>query len=298
MSSQHRLWRGKTGGGAFGQMWLFFILSFVPVCLLYPFLYVSIPFYILFRRKDYRTMKRYFMLRHHYSEKAARKAVWRNFFIFGEVVIDKFAFMVDNIQQFSIDIDHDNEFWKILQKPQGVFVLSAHVGNFELAGHCLQQNKKRLNYVAYGGESVTFQHQRERSSLKTKVNLISVTPDISHLFAIKQAADNGEMLAIPCDRLLGSTRKITVDFLGAPADFPFGTFRIACQLQVQVCAIFVMKIKGTHYHAYVRPLTIHNDLPALEQAKDLANQYVAELEKIVRQYPEQWFNFFPFWLEN
>ena len=298
MSDEHRLWKGKTGGGTFGQLWLFFLLSFVPVRALYPFLYVAIPFYILFRRKDYHAMKRYFMLRHHYSEKAAGKAVWRNFFTFGQVVIDKFAFMVDNTHQFTVDIDHEDAFWQMLNNPKSLFVLSAHIGNFELAGHCLQQNKKRLNYVAYGGESATFQHQRVRSSQKTKVNLISVLPDMSHLFGIKQAADEGEILAIPCDRVLGSPRKMTFDFLGAPADFPMGTFRIACQLETQLCALYVMKIKGTHYHAYVFPLTVNSTLPILERVRDVAQQYVTTLETMVRQYPEQWFNYFPFWIDN
>lgn len=295
MAEQKRQWKGKTGGGAFGQWFLFKMLSCIPVRVMYYGMYIALPFYALFDPKSFKNTKKYFIDHHHYTPKQARRAAWRNYKLFGQVVMDKFAFMAQSTSQFRIDVINREHFDELLQSDKGIFVLSGHVGNFELAGHCLKQDQKMVNYVAYSGESATFKRHRQQSSENKNINIIPVLPDMSHLFTIKEVIDNGEIVAIPCDRLWGSNRKMTFDFLGAPADFPLGTFRVACQLEAQVCALFVMKVKDTHYRAYVMPMTIDKNLPAKEQPKDLAEQYVRQLEKILQEYPDQWFNYYPFW---
>ena len=85
------------------------------------------------------------------------------------------------------------------------------------------------------------------------VNLIPVSTDMSHLFAIKKAIEEGEIVSISCDRLWGST-KIYSQFLNGEAHFPIGTFRFAAQLEAPVLTMFVMKEKGLHYRAYLKSL--------------------------------------------
>ena len=60
-----------------------------------------------------------------------------------------------------------------------------------------------------------------------------------------------------------------------------------------------MKEKSNHYHFYATPL--HTPAPSGkrdEREKEilaLCKAYIVETEKIVNQYPLQWFNYYDFW---
>ena len=45
----------------------------------------------------------------------------------------------------------------------------------------------------------------------------------------------------------------------------------------------------------VTPLPYDKQAPRKEQIDELAEGYVRELERIIRLYPTQWYNYFDFW---
>ena len=64
-------------------------------------------------------------------------------------------------------------------------------------------------------------------------------------------------------------------------------------------AIFVMKTGWNSYHVDVNDLSLTKEergtLKRREQMERLAERYVAALEKNVKRFPEQWFNYYEFW---
>lgn len=291
-----RQWSGKTGGGSFGQKFLFGILKRVRVSFLYPILYVVTPFYWIFGTQGRKSTMMYFQHRLGQSKLHAIRSSLHNHLIFGKIVLDKFALLAGNVEQFKVTVDNVEIFNKAIEQPNGFFVVSAHVGNFELAGHCLKQDKKNLNGIIYGGESEAMKQRRSDAFKKSRLNLIPVTNDMSHLFAIKEAIDKGEIVTIPCDRLFGSPKSYTCSLLNKETQFPIGTFRLAAQLDAPVFAIFIMKEKHLHYHGFVKQLMpLENEKASVKKAEHLGKQYVAELETILKHYPEQWFNYYDFW---
>ncbi|MBR4689109.1 MAG: lipid A biosynthesis (KDO)2-(lauroyl)-lipid IVA acyltransferase [Bacteroidales bacterium] len=298
MAPANRQWKGRTGGGAFGQKYLFWILSHVRVTCIYPVLYVVIPFYMFFGRKAYKAVYCYFRRRFGKNWWQAFWSTYRSHLCFGRVVLDKFAVLAGNTKQFNITIDNFEEFNRAMDKPEGIIVVSAHIGNFELAGICMPQDKKNMNGLVYGGETREMQRHRAESFKKSHLNLIPVSDDMSHLFAIKNALDRGEIVTIPCDRLLGSPKSYQCEFLGKDAKFPIGTFRLAAQMEVPVYCIFILKGNGLSYHGYVSKLQpLENEKASVKKAEHYGRQYVSLLESIVKKYPEQWFNYFDFWNE-
>ena len=292
-------WEGKTGGGKFGQNFLFAVLRSVPVRVMYIALYLVTPFYVLFDFKSRKNVYRYYRLRQGFS---AWKSFWRvfaNYLVFGKVVLDKFAIMAENTRQYKIvEVENIEHFDRLLNSESGFVLASAHVGNFELVGHCLLQDKKRVNGIIFGGESSQMRQQREKSSEHSNINLIPVTDSISHVFAVKEALENGEIVTELCDRMFGSEKGFAVPFFGKEAMFPAGTFRMAVQLGIPMLALFIMKDGGTRYRGFLYPITVDSSLPAREQANQLARQFAEKMEAVLRRYPNQWFNYFDFWKIN
>ena len=56
-----------------------------------------------------------------------------------------------------------------------------------------------------------------------------------------------------------------------------------------------MKIAANRYKIVVTPLPYDKQAPRKEQIDELAEGYVRELERIIRLYPTQWYNYFDFW---
>lgn len=293
---ENKDWKGKTGGGWFGQNFLLLFLSKVRVVWLYPVLYFVIPFYLLFARKGREAIYSYFHDRLHYSKWRAFVATCRNHILFGKVVLDKFAILAGYASQFKVEMQGDDVIHDLLANESGFIIASAHFGNLEMAGLSIHQDKKRINGIIFGGERAEFQKQRDSAFGKMNINLIPVSEDMSHLFAIKNALEGGEVVTIPCDRFLGGNKKVSLDFLGGEADFPVGTFRLAAQLNVPVASLFIVKISHSRYYGFAKLLTPSPEISnSVAQAEHLTRQFAHELEGMVRRYPLQWFNFYKFW---
>lgn len=288
-------WEGKTGGGRIGKAFLLWFLRKVNVRVLYPILYLVIPFYLIFARKGYNAIYSFFRDRFQFPWWKAFYHTYRNHLIFGKIVIDKFALLAGNDSQFSITIDGDDSVESYFGGEEGFIMAGAHIGNPEIGGMGIKDKKKNVNSIIFGGEDANFQSQRDKAFGAAQIKLIPVMSDMSHIFAIKGAIEKGEIVMVACDRMMGSQKSYSLPFLGEEALFPAGMFRIAGQLRSKMIAYFVMKEKGQNYKIYFRSLTFPQDGSPTQIANTLAQSYVNELENIVRKYPDQWFNFYSFW---
>ena len=124
---------------------------------------------------------------------------------------------------------------------------------------------------------------------------VEVKEDMSHLFLVNEAIDNNEIVSMPADRIVGSTKAVTSCFLGAPARFPIGPLSVATMKGLDVLAVNVVKVASKRYKVVATTLSYDKDTLRKEQMQELSDSYVAELERIVRRYPSQWFNFYDFW---
>jgi predicted LPLAT superfamily acyltransferase len=298
MKQQTRQWKGKTGGGRFGQKSLFFMLRFMNAFLFYPILFVVVPFYMLFGRKGYKSIMWYFKQCHGFSTGKAFYYTFRNHLIFGEVVLDKFSVLAGNSKHYTMEITGKSSFDELLAKNTGFIVVSSHIGNFEMGGLFFPQTKRQLYALIYGGEAEEMQQARIQAMKNVGIHAISVSEDMSHLFTLKQALENGDILIVPCDRIHGSTKRVKCNFLGKDAYFPLGPFLLAEQLKVQMVALFMMKDTRKKYHAYILPVEIDSaksEGAHWKKAELLACKFVENCERIIRKYPLQWFNFYDFW---
>jgi predicted LPLAT superfamily acyltransferase len=301
MTQQPRQWKGKTGGGRAGQKSLFFMLRFVNVFLFYPILFAVIPFYMLFGRKGYKAIMWYFKQCHGLSTWKAFCQTFRNHLIFGQVVLDKFSVLAGNQNHYTIEVTDKSNIEELMEGNTGFIIMSSHIGNFEMGGFFFKQTKKQLYALVYDGESAEMQQARIQAMKNVGIHIISVNRDMSHLFILKEALENGDMVIVPCDRMYGSNRSIKCHFLGKEAYFPMGPFLLAAQMNVPVLSLFMMKDTWKKYHAHVLPVEIdyaESNAVAIRKAKLLAYQFVENCEQIIRKYPQQWFNFYDFWKIN
>ena len=297
MRGKEREWEGVTGGTTLGQKAMKITFSVVNVRVGYVILAFVVPFYMLFRRKGYLSIYRYFRWQHGYSPLKSFFYTYRNHFVFGQAMLDRFAVYAGQ-KNFKIDSPDNDLFISMLENPHGCIVAGAHVGNPELCGYLLRQQKKRINCLIYGGEAQEVQKNRTKILERNNIRTIPVSEDMSHIFLINEALKDGEMVSMPCDRTFGSSKSVECDFLNGKADFPIGAFVLARQFDVPVLAMFALKTKTSQYRIRIVRISVPAERSKREQTESMTRTFAHELECIVKKYPEQWFNFYNFWKDE
>lgn len=283
----------KTYGNSWMHKWLVRILRLTPVRVMYAFSAVFIVPVCLIVNPAQKIIYHYFRDRWQMTWWQAAIATYRNFYMFAQVVIDKFAMYAG--KKFHIDIEGFDFFQRLADKEEGFMQLSAHIGNYEIAGYTLRAEQKRFNALVFGGEKASVMENRNRLFASKNIRMIPVCDDMTHLFLINEALANGEIVSMPADRLIGSTKSITQSLLGKKATFPAGPFTVATMRGLDVLAVNVMKTAPKRYKIHVKPLFYDKTATRKEQIQQLASSYVSELERMLKMYPIQWYNYFPFW---
>lgn len=280
-------WTGRTDGTSWMLNVLIRILRHTDQRFGYFLMAFTIPYYLIFglgTRDMYRFYRRF-----GFSRLKSALSVVRTQFTFGQIVIDKFAAYAG--RKFNVYVEGKDVFDALATGEKGFVQLSSHVGCYEMAGYFINVEHKTMNALVYAGESPVVMQNRKQMMSANNINMILVGNDFNHIIEINAALDRGEVVSIPADRIFGSQKSLTAQFLGHEAHFPLGPFKVAKRKGVPVTAVFVMKLSWNTYRVKIVQISyVQNDTE-----QQLAQRFANELEAIVRQYPWQWFNFFDFW---
>lgn len=179
---------------------------------------------------------------------------------------------------------------EVLADLAGAFVcLTAHVGNWELAGRLLAcRARRRTHVVVADGEAAALAPWVRRSGDGVRfVPRCHATVGVGLVAALRR----GEVVAVQGDRALGGRGDRPVPFLGQPAPFPLGPFLLARAAGVPIVPAFCLLDRDLRYE--VRLL---EPLPVADGGEEAALRvWVGALEALVRERPTQWFNFFDLW---
>lgn len=286
---------GVTKGRGFGQWFIDLIFRFFSLKVAYFFMYMIMPFYYLFGAKQRRGINNYFVKAHGLTKKQARKNTWKVFVNFSKQMLDRFSFFSGRDFGFEFEKDGVELFDKFLAENKGFMLLGSHVGSFELCGYVLKQDKRKIYTMIFGGE--TKKMSKSRSSIWEKNNIVpvAVSEDLSHLFTINQALEEANIVSMPADRIFGSEKKYTCNFLKTKADFPYGAFSLSILKQAKPLAVFVFREDYKKYKIIVREVSYNQELTnKKEKINSLAESYVHILEEMVQKYPCHWFNFYDY----
>lgn len=290
---EHSKWKGTTGGTPWMQRSLVHILGAIDQRVVYAFLWIIIPFYMLFAHKAYLAQYCFFRQRFNQGIMLSFWHVFMNNITFGKIIVDRFASYGGRKFKFELD---GYDIWKETDsESDGFMQVSSHIGNYELAGYSLRSENKPFNALVFFGETETVMNNRNKSFTPNNIRMIPVSGDMSHIFTLNNALSLGEIVSMPGDRMFGSQKYIIHRFLGADAKFPMGPYSLATARQCKMLAVFVMKKDYQTYYIRVRRLSDGGAVKKADQIRNLSASFVSELESIVREYPTQWFNYYDFW---
>ena len=222
--------------------------------------------------------------------------VYRSFYRMGVMLIDRFA--VYGGHEFEIVAEHTERYYDKMKNNEGFVLLFSHIGNSEMAAYTMSTPDKRMHILAFGGETPVVMEQRAKVLEKNNIGVITVYPnDMSHVFAINEVLQRGEVLAVAGDRRWGD-KTIECEVLGAKAPLPAGVFQLCAAMRCPIILPFVFKEPNNRYHIYTEELAVNPSLPRDQRAAELAQQFADRITEQMKAHPYEWFNFFDFWNEE
>lgn len=228
-----------------------------------------------------------------------RWLVFKHFFSFGRAIIDRIAILAGQTKGFSFAFDGEHHLRSAAAQGKGVLLLTAHVGNWEVAGQLLSRLGVPVNVTGFDREIPAIRAMLNRTQASQKFQLIPLTGTATDAIPLVAALRRGEVVAMLGDRAYGSPAT-RVPFLGGEASFPVGAYVLAAIAGAPTVQVFSLRQPGGHYQFYGFPPLPPHHPPHNERdayLKQCAAQFASNLESIVRRDPLQWYNFYPFWNE-
>jgi len=223
---------------------------------------------------------------------------YRQVFCFASTIHDRIYLLNDRFDLFNVEVVGAEALHAALDRQPGALLLGAHLGSFEAL---------RAAGRDRGGFQVAML-MYEDNAQKLNATLAAINPaavadivPLGHLDSMLLARDRleqGCLVGMLADRGLGGDATTDRDFLGRPAPFPLGPFRVAAMLRRPVFFMTGLYLGGNRYRLHFEPLADFSQTPRAERDAAIAaavGRYAGLLTNYCRLAPYNWFNFFDFW---
>jgi KDO2-lipid IV(A) lauroyltransferase len=239
-----------------------------------------------------------------YSEKEASQLAKRCFQNYCHKLLD---YMVMHRLNFSnrgkwVDKEIGEENLRMaLAKGKGVICITPHLGNWELGGYVLASKGYSINILTLQEESQYLFHYEEK--LREKVGIKSIYFDPKErlnlsVIEIARRLRRNEIVAMVADRTFGA-QGIEVDFFGQKTSFPSGAIHLALETGAAIIPVFVVLERKMKYWGIIGdPIPVKMGGNKEEAVKQGVQEIARRFEEMISRYPDQWFNFFPYWRER
>jgi predicted LPLAT superfamily acyltransferase len=287
-------WQGKSRGNRTGFRIFVWVLKHGGLPPAYLLLRVVAGYYFLFSPKAFISQFNFFKSRLGYTRFYSIISIYKNYYWFGQTIVDRLVLMAGIKYPFEFNFEGEDYLREMVSQQRGGLLLSAHIGNWEIAGHLLQRLGTDMHIVMYDGEHEQIKEYLESISEKHSAHLILIKEDLSHIYAIQEALDKNAFVCMHADRFLEGNKTISHTLLSETARFPAGPFLLARTFQSPVSFIFAMKDSNYNYHFYATDAkTYTGEKESMMQ--NILDDYCGSLEKMIKNYPLQWYNYYDFW---
>lgn len=223
---------------------------------------------------------------------------YRHMLFFASTVHDRVYLLNNRFDLFDIQVSGVDELLDALRSQQGVLMIGAHLGSFEVIRAIGREHgQMRVAMLMF-----------EENARKINATLEAINPEAAQdviplgqpttMLQARDKLEQGYLVGMLADRTLGGDTLGNHVFLGHPAGFPEGPFRVAAMLQRPVFFMTGLYLGENRYHIHFEPLASFvavDRSTRVETMRRAQRDYVEKLNRFCRQAPYNWFNFFDVW---
>ncbi len=238
-----------------------------------------------------------------------RAATWRDVYrhvhAFASTLLDRVYLLQERFDAFEVEASGVETILGPVGQGIGVLACGAHVGSFEALRMIGHEKGLRVAMIMYEDNARLINDTLAAIAPKASLHTIALGR-VDAMLSLRRWLDDGGVAGMLGDRSLPGpasqrSRSVVLPFLGAPARFPDGPFRLAAMLRRRVVFMAGLYRGGNRYELRFAEIA---DFGRLDAATDrdaairqAMERYVATLESLCRDAPYNWFNFYDFWAD-
>jgi predicted LPLAT superfamily acyltransferase len=290
-------WTGRTQGGYFGNWFFVQLLRRVGVWPAYAWLVLVAVYFTVAHRDAYHASADYW--RHLLGPLSWWRCpllVYRHFIAYGVTLVDRLAVLMGR-HHLECVFDGEELFQPHLERRQGIILVGAHVGGWELGSHFLGRFDIPVNLVVLERELPSIQKLLNSATGMKRFRILTADDNPLRSVPILAALRRGEIVALLGDRSFGGA-DVEARFLGGPVRLPVGPYRLAAASGAPLFQVFVVREKIGHYRfATFAPEFVSREeiQGGGDSVRIRVQRFADQLATVVRRYPFQWANFYPYW---
>ena len=243
------------------------------------------------------------------SRALARPATWgdvyRHLHAFASTVLDRVYLLQERFDEFRFSASGRDAILVPFARGDGVLAFGAHLGSFEALRMIGHDKGLRIAMIMYEDNARLINETLAALAPKAELRTIALGR-VDAMLSLRRWLDEGGVAGLLADRTLAAgsqrSRLVAIPFLGTPALFADGPFRLAAMLRRRVVFMAGLYRGGRDYDLRFVDLADFGALDASAAGRDAAvraalERYVATLEALCREAPYNWFNFYDFWAD-
>jgi predicted LPLAT superfamily acyltransferase len=206
----------------------------------------------------------------------------------------------DNVRFKELRVVPDWEFtgWQHFQQMEaggGAILLTAHMGSYDLGAHLFSETSERRIVMVRAPEADpqtrAFEEQHTAGGLRIEFNTRTAELALELLDAVR----GGAIVAIQGDRVTDGISALPAMLFGKPTTVPTGPFALALAARVPIYPTFVVRVGRRRYQLITAaPIAITRSADRDRDFARAVEQWITELERVVRACWFQWFTFEPY----
>ncbi|MBP7055527.1 MAG: lysophospholipid acyltransferase family protein [Candidatus Omnitrophica bacterium] len=223
----------------------------------------------------------------------ASREVFRNF---AKYLVDFFRFtkIDEEVIKKTVTVKGAENIEEAVLRNKGVIFLSAHIGNWELAGSVISSLGYPLCAVALKHQNKKINDFFNRQRGSAKVRSIEIGASLKTCYhVLKQSG----FLGLLGDRDFTRTG-VPTQFFGRTALLPKGPAVFSYRLNAAIVPAYLIRNKDDSFTFFIEKPIIPESYSSEDEAvDDLMKKSAASIERYVGLYPSQWFAFRNIWEE-
>jgi predicted LPLAT superfamily acyltransferase len=256
--------------------------------------------YVLFSRKIHRQTRPYLEKRFpDHSRLQQWIDTFRNVLSFGEVLVDRAWLGCVREASPTYEVIGREKLDAVIASGKGAILLTAHVGNWQTALSNLHFLKVPVHALMQYDPQAAARHYFDLGIKNRSFSIINADGPFGGMIEATAALQRGEFVAIMGDRLSKGPSS-TVDFLGKHVRLPHAAYALAAHVDVPVVVFLASKTGRKRFHLQVWDI-FSPRFPSRENRQeiltDCSRKFAEALEKYLKIFPYQWYNFFDFWTQ-
>ena len=265
-----------------------------------------ITLYFLIANGKARRASAHYLARVH-RRPARLDEVYRHIHHFAATILDRVYFLQERFDQFAIEARGAEPVHALLASGAGVMLAGAHLGSFEALRASAQGRGARVAMLMYEDNARLINATLAAVAPNAQLHTIALGR-AGAMLALRRWLDDGGLAGLLADRTLhgpaGAAARAhasALDFLGQPARFSDGPFRLAAMLRRPLYFMAGLYHGGNRYElrfellADFRAEAPNDGLDTEQRVRVALERYVDLLERLCVESPYNWFNFYDFW---